>query len=450
MKIEEFFPPLDLLSFSAFLELHDYSHYLFDSTFSTVLEQRSFLVKEQPDILFLQASSNSRAAAISIIKFVKSSPSLVHCKVIVFGPDVTFQQRNYLDQGADFTLFASFQNNLIALLKQLQNGGEGLESICGISYLGSKGELIQHPKKEENEYSNEPAIPTRAKIDLQPYIDYWFTHHKESIVIMNAAQSCSCYQTAPNNTLNARGAGRRNASLVVKEMLKLKSTYHFEKIYFVDDVFTADFQWLKEFAEEIHLRNEIIPFTLKTNAEKLNEELIQILKNVGCYRIWMIADCKSQKINDTKKGSLTMKEVRDMVKLIHNNGIETGLTLRLGYPGERERDIKASLQQLLKANPDYLRIELVYPSKGSALFEEVKNLINSKLDWAKSSDAMLDFKRRYTRKYYDYAIQWMYDEIAFHKATKLPFKLNVLKHLFTAWTSYARMLYQRINPAHWM
>jgi radical SAM superfamily enzyme YgiQ (UPF0313 family) len=103
-----------------------------------------------------------------------------------------------------------------------------------------------------------------------------------------------------------------------------------------------------------------------------------------------------------------------MIRLSQKYGIEAGTFIMLGYPTETLSDLKATLRHLKKANPTHFTITITYPIKGTELYEEVEaqSTINQ-LDWNESTDREIDFKRSFSKKFYQYAIQWMVYEMAF-------------------------------------
>jgi hypothetical protein len=58
---------------------------------------------------------------------------------------------------------------------------------------------------------------------------------------------------------------------------------------------------------------------------------------------------------------------------------------------------------------------VAYPIKGTPLYIETEPDFTVKPAWEEGSDRQIDFKRNYPRKYYDYAIRWIYNEVALHK-----------------------------------
>ena len=96
-------------------------------------------------------------------------------------------------------------------------------------------------------------------------------------------------------------------------------------------------------------------------------------------------------------------------------GMETGTFIMVGYPGEDLDDIKATTQYLKDANPTHFTITVAYPIKGTSLYNEVEEQITVKPDWNTSTDREIDFKRTYSRKFYDFAVRRIVNEVNYNK-----------------------------------
>ena len=88
----------------------------------------------------------------------------------------------------------------------------------------------------------------------------------------------------------------------------------------------------------------------------------------------------------------------------------------LGYPGETEEDIEETIRHLKASNPDHFTITVAYPIKGTELYQEIEAIQTTNLDWSTSTDRQVDFKRTYSRKYYDYAVKRVINEVNYFKA----------------------------------
>ncbi len=174
-----------------------------------------------------------------------------------------------------------------------------------------------------------------------------------------------------------------------------------------------------------------MPFECITRADRMNEDVILKLKASGCFRVWIGAESGSQKIIDLMDRRVEVQQVRDMIKLARYHGLQAGTFIMVGYPGETKEDIYETIHHLKSAEPDLFTITVTYPIKGTPLYAEVEDRFVTSLPWESSTDRDIDFKRTYNRRYYDYAIQLINNEMFYHKALKKPlanlFRLPVFK-----------------------
>jgi radical SAM superfamily enzyme YgiQ (UPF0313 family) len=194
----------------------------------------------------------------------------------------------------------------------------------------------------------------------------------------------------------------------------------------VDDVFTISHKWLAAFRDELKKRNVTVPYECITRADRMNEEIVSMLKETGCFRVWIGSESGSQKVIDLMDRRVDVQQVRSMIKLSKQYGIEAGTFIMLGYPGETEADIKETIHHLKESNPDHFTITVAYPIKGTELYEEVEAIQTTKLDWTSTTDRQVDFKRTYSRKYYDYAVSHVVNEVNYFKRKGRP-SLSVIK-----------------------
>jgi radical SAM superfamily enzyme YgiQ (UPF0313 family) len=142
------------------------------------------------------------------------------------------------------------------------------------------------------------------------------------------------------------------------------------------------------------------------------------LKSSGCFRVWIGAESGSQEIIDRMDRRVDVSRVRDMIHLAQSNQIEAGTFIMLGYPGETEKDIELTIDHLKQSKPDHFTITLAYPIKGTEFHEEITDLVTTQLDWKTSTDREIDFKRTYPRKYYDFAVRRVTNEVKYFQSQR--------------------------------
>jgi radical SAM superfamily enzyme YgiQ (UPF0313 family) len=276
--------------------------------------------------------------------------------------------------------------------------------------------LIRTPAREKLRNLDELPFPDRSKVNLQLYFDAWKNKHGESAVSISTMRGCPYTCKWCSRAVYGESYRRRSPARVVDEIARLQQQYSFDTIWFVDDVFTISHKWLKEFHDELNRKKIFIRYECITRADRMNEEVIHLLKNSGCFRVWIGAESGSQKVIDAMDRRVDVKQVREMIQLSKKNGIQAGTFIMLGYPGEEDSDVKETLHHLKTSDPDFYTITIAYPIKGTPLYEEVESNFIHQLPWETSTDRQIDFNRTYSRKYYDYAVRWMANEMALQKS----------------------------------
>jgi len=355
---------------------------------------------------------------LKIISFVRATPSLQHLKIILGGPEVRNHKEKFLEYGADVIVFGEGEETMMELVQSFASSSTpGLHSIPGIAFK-EEGTVVVMPERLLIKDVNQLSFPNRKKINLQLYFDVWKQKHGISMVNVNTMRGCPYSCKWCSRAVYGASYRRRNPKLVVDEIEWLKENYRFDMIWFVDDVFTINHRWLREFVQEVNERNMIVPYEIITRSDRVNTDVLQLLKDSGCARVWIGAESGSQKIIDAMDRRVQVEQVREIIKQVKAFGMEAGTFIMLGYPGENETDIKETLAHLKYSDPDQYTITVAYPIKGTPLYSQVENIFTEALPWESSTDRDIDFKRTYKRAYYSHAVQWINYEMMYNKKKK--------------------------------
>ena len=107
--------------------------------------------------------------------------------------------------------------------------------------------------------------------------------------------------------------------------------------------------------------------------------------------------------------------VKEAIQKTNALDMESGTFIMVGYPGENEKDINDTIIYLKAANPTHFTITVAYPIKGTSLYNDIEDKITIKPNWETSTDRDIDFTRTYPRKFYDYAVRRIVNEVNFNK-----------------------------------
>lgn len=460
------YPPLGLLCLSAWLDKHGVENEVFDTTFSSKEDLHQYLLEHRPRILALYTNLMTKINVIGIMRFVRSRVELRHCLIVLGGPDVTHNLEGYLAAGADLIAIGEGEQTMLEIALTVDgkrwtgDGGENrddliltsMSHITGIAFRLPDGTVFKTAPREKLRDIDRLPFPNRHKIDLHQYLDAWKRAHGHSAVSISTQRGCPYTCRWCSTAVYGQSYRRRSPEHVVDEIVHLQQHYDFDLIWFVDDVFTISHKWLGAFRDELQKRQVDIRFECITRADRMNREVISILKDCGCFRVWIGAESGSQQIIDAMDRRVDVAQVRAMIQSTRRAGMQAGTFIMLGYPGETERDILETARHLREADPDLFTITVAYPIKGTGLYDQVEAQMASTAlpPWSEHTDRDIDFPRTYPRRYYDYAVRWTVNSVHWHKAKNAGRRLSVagLKFLVKIWVARAGMVWWRVKGAY--
>lgn len=429
------YPPLGIMYLASWLEKNHIHNEVFDSTFSSFEEWCKHISEKHPDVLGIYVNLMTKTKVLEMIKYIRREEKLKKCKIVLGGPEVRNSADLFLQYGADIIIVGEGEQTFYELIINLHKPQPILEKIKGIVFKKNT-DIIHTGERDKLKSLDLIPPPARHKINLEKYLKVWKETHGYSTVSVSTMRGCPYTCKWCSRAVYGLSYRRRNAKDVVEELKMIMKTYNPDRIWFVDDVFTISQKWLAEFDAALETSEVKISYECITRADRMNEDVIRLLKKSGCFRVWIGAESGSQSVIDAMDRRVQIAQVKDMIQLTRAYGLEAGTFIMLGYPGETEKDIKNTVKHLTESNPDQYTITLTYPIKGTPLYEEVKDKIISAYTWSLNSDREIDFKRTYTRRYYDYAIRYLHNQVEFHRNRKLKNKLNSI-------IAFAGMWYER-------
>jgi radical SAM superfamily enzyme YgiQ (UPF0313 family) len=411
------YAPLGILYLCSHLRNKGFDVDVFDTTFSSRDELFRFLRTETPSVLGLYANLMTRGNVIEILRVAREAG----WKTVVGGPEPGAYTAEYLHEGADFVVSGEGELTTEELLLALRSRTSDLTGISGLSFM-LDGQVHQGVPRQQIANLDLQPWPARDAIDIQRYVDTWRQHHKAGSVNLITARGCPFHCNWCSHQVFGQSHRRRDPVLVVDEVEWLLSRYQPDMIWVSDDVFTINHAWFRAYAAEMKRRGLRIPFECISRADRLNSEMLDLLAELGCFRLWIGSESGSQRILDSMERGVKIDQVQKAVHMCRERGIQSGMFLMWGYEGEELEDIEATIQHVSASKPDIFFTTVSYPIKGTPYYKKISERLVQLGPWSKTSDREIKIKGRHTGRFYSHVDKLLRDEVAKSRLLADPLK----------------------------
>jgi anaerobic magnesium-protoporphyrin IX monomethyl ester cyclase len=396
------YAPLGLLYLSSHLRARGFDVEIYDSTFGSRDELFRVIETERPATVGVYGNLMTRRNVLAIAKVARACGS----RVVLGGPEPANYASEYFDAGADAIVNGEGEVALEALLRAQDFG-----SVPGIQYRDGGVVMKNAPAPLIPDLDGQPW-PDRERIDIDRYLRAWRSRHGRGSVSVITARGCPYHCRWCSHSVYGKTHRRRSPASVADEVAWIVKRYQPEMLWMADDVFTIHPGWIMKYAEEMRRRDLKIPFECITRADRMNRQMAETLAGLGCYRVWIGSESGSQKLLDAMQRGVRVEQVREAVRLLRDQGIETGMFLMWGYDGEELSDIEATVEHVKTCRPDIFLTTVSYPIKGTPYYDDVAPKLVRIGDWTESTDREVRVAGRHSRRYYHFADQLLKSEVA--------------------------------------
>ena len=417
LQILKPYAPLGILYLCSHLRNQGYHVDVFDTTFSSREALFQHLRTETPSVIGIYANLMTRGNVVEILKVAREAG----WKTIVGGPEPGAYALEYLQAGAQYVVFGEGELTMQDLLEAFRCGViDACTSIPGLAYLDAAGNMHETAQRSQIADLDSQPWPARHAIDIGRYVKTWRDAHGKGSVNFITARGCPYKCRWCSHQVFGQTHRRRDPVLVVDEVEWLLETYSPDMVWVSDDVFTINHKWLRDYAAEMRRRGLRIPFECISRADRLNAEMLDLLGDLGCFRVWIGSESGSQRILDSMDRGVKVEQVQQAVAMTRERGIESGMFLMWGYEGEELDDIEATIKHVSISKPDIFFTTVSYPIKGTPYYQKISDRLVQLKPWAVSSDREIKIRGRHSRNFYSYADKLLKDEVQLARLAGTP------------------------------
>lgn len=407
------YPPLGILYIHAYLTRAGLKAEIHDVTFQTKEDTRTRLKAGPPTVLGVYTTHMVRPHVTWIIREAKA----LGWTVVVGGPDGDNCAQEYLAHGADVVGVGEGEQLMLELLAALdQHGKHRLHAVAGIHFRDEDGRIISTPARGKLDIDTLPW-PSRDAVDIGRYLSTWKERHGENSLNIITARGCPYTCKWCSHGVFGNSYRHRDVVNVVDEVEHLLGTYRPDQLWFADDVFTMNHPWLRKLDTEFKRRGTRVRFETISRADRMmDEELIQLLADLGCTRLWIGSESGSDRVLKAMDRRVTSEQVQWVVERAKRAGIEIGMFLMWGYDGESIEDIEHTIEHVKQSDPNIFFTTVAYPIRKTPYAREIAHKVRYAEDWANTSDKDCVIQGRRVPAFYKSVDRWLRNEVEAHRA----------------------------------
>ena len=417
------YPPLATLHVASLLRASGHRVTFFDAMLATSLDDyRAKLHAASPDVVVLYEDNYNFLSKMCLGRMREACCEMIEraraagARVVAAGSDASDAPERYLAAGADAVLLGEGLAALMALVDRLGND-VSLPAELLVAGLPDVSATIGGRTSRSNPVAplpepELPKLPARDLIDIEAYRGVWRGAHGYFSLNMAASRGCSFRCDWCAKPIWGNRYLQRSAADVAAEMLKLKSDYAPDHVWFADDIFGFRVDWVRDFAAVLAAGGGGVPFTIQLRADLASPAMAAALRDAGCREVWIGAESGSQKILDAMHKGTRVSEIAQARRAFGAEGIRVGFFLMLGYVGEDLDDILATRDLVERTRPDDIGVSVAYPLPGTKFYDLVKRDLGAKRNWDESNDLDMMFSGTYRSEFYRSVRNLLHDQVA--------------------------------------
>jgi anaerobic magnesium-protoporphyrin IX monomethyl ester cyclase len=374
---------------------HDTSlAYLFGSYDTKPLMDR--IEEFSPDLIAITTTSFQYKYIRRILEEIKHKGIFTICG----GPHISLApQELERTSGLNAICLGEGEEALLELVNNLQNGSD-INNIRNIWVKDSRG------------IHKNPCRPLIQDIDSLPFGDRELFDYQDIVnsdydrAIFMSSRGCPyscayCCNSGLRKLQDGKYVRFRSIKNILDEIKEVISKYDVRSIYLNDDVFTVKAKYVEEFC--ISYKEKIgYPFEINTRVENLSNNMLEDLKDAGCYRIAMGIEQGSEKFRkEILNRSMSNAKIEKAFELTKKFKIRTKTFNIVGFPFETYKTHMETVNLNRKVQPSSLVIYIFEPYPGTSLYDIcIKNNFikkNDTMEFISRTDTILnmpDFPRK--------------------------------------------------------
>lgn len=372
-KIKDSVPvywPLNLLTVAAPVLENGHEVKILDLNFhhETMAEAVNKDLREfKPQFVGITFTTPLYSQSLRVISWVKDyDPNIV---TIAGGVHVTSDCYDTLSNSKiDIGVIGEGDAKLLEIMES-----KDISQINGIGYKDQTGKVIMNDRDRFEYKLDLIPFPATSLIDKDKYKLPHTITRANPVFPLETSRGCVYDCSYCNKSIFGKTFRVKSPDRVIADLKKVVEL-GYKEVHIVDDMFTTNVKRCKEICRRIIEENIKLHINCcnGVRVDRLDDELLSLMKKAGIYRVSMGIESGSQRVLDVVDKDMTVEGYIKGVKMIKKAGIETLAYFMFGLPNEEESDMQATIDLAKQLQPDVAKFSVTTPLPSTPLFEDWK------------------------------------------------------------------------------
>lgn len=327
---------------------------------------RERIVESHPMMVGISTYTETYLNALRIARIAKEIDQQII--TVLGGPHVTFLPTEALKRyEVDIVVRNEGEYIMLELARFFRDGFGNLDEIKGISFR-KNGTIISNPARPFIKDLDVLPFPARHLFPLNLY------PYPGNVVTARGCPGRCIFCAAV--AMSGGSYRMRSSENVVSELVYLLEKHDLNYCVFVDDTFTSSHDRTMRICDLISEAGLDIHWSCTSRVNTVTKEMLKRMAEVGCDNINFGVESGSQRILDSIRKGITLKQMEDAVKWALESGITPICSFMFPHPDDTEETIKETkklMEELLRQGC-HISIAVTTPFPGTYLYTHAEEL----------------------------------------------------------------------------
>lgn len=323
-----------------------------------------------PRIVLLEVSTPSIDNDLKIAEVLKERLNN-KVQIVFAGPHYEMYKEDFLNRYhfVDFVIYGEYELSLLSLVQTLQEKSS-LKNVQGILYRCNEKTFKTSPRELIQNLDILP-FPDRESLPVDKYIDLpHFLPQPLGIILSSRGCPLRCNFCLWNWVLyGGPNYRRRSVSNVVREIEFILEKFNFRSIYFDDDIFNIDENWLIQFAEELKKRKINVKWAVMAKPDLTSLATWEKLWKAGLRAVKFGIETFSPQVLRKYDKIINYSYAIATIKFLKSLGIKVHLTFMISNFDNKE-SLRMFKEKIEEIQPDSYQISHLIPFPGTPFYEK--------------------------------------------------------------------------------